>query len=249
MASRTALTLAAVAFLVACKPPPAVTHREAADELLRQSDFAGAAAEYVQSLAADPRQEKLWEKLAYCRAKTGEKRLAAEALVKVAELRPEDARKAEAYRNAAGIFLQGTDRAERAEAERYLVEAVRLEPRDDASLTWLGALAAERGGAQPEGGTVVPAELDKAIGWYAKLIALRPEANAPYLNRRVVLVRYLSYLADERRLEAKRLRKGGAEAADAAERIARLDAKAAELQRLLDETNQRLAPRRKATAT
>lgn len=248
MTFRTALALTVVAALVACKPEPARLHRDNADDLMRESKFAAAAEAYARSLEVDPRQEKVWEKLAYARVKAGEKDLAAEALVKVAALKATDAQKAEVYRNAAGIFLQGTDRDK---AEKYLVETVRLDPADEASLTWLGELASERGGARLDAATAVPAELEKAIGYYGKLIALRPEGKAAHANRRIAVVKYLGYLAEERHGEELRLRKAGRDAtaaAQARERLARLDAKLTELRRMLDESNQKLAPVRKAAA-
>jgi tetratricopeptide (TPR) repeat protein len=245
MLSRTALALAPVLLLLACKQDPAVLHREAGDELLQKSDFAGAAKEYAQSIALDAKQAQVWERLAFCRMKMGEKDQAAEGLVKLADLKPERAQKAEVLRNAAGLYLQSPDRAK---AERYLLEAVRLDPKDEASLTWLGELASEKGGARLDIATAVPAELDKALGYYDRLIAIRPDSGAPYANRRIVCVKYLGHLAEERTREGARLRRGGTDAADARERIARIDAKSAELKRILDESNAKLASLRKPAA-
>jgi tetratricopeptide (TPR) repeat protein len=240
MTFRTALTLVPVVLLVACKPDPAVGHRKQGDDLLQRSDFAGAAAEYAKSLALDPKQEKIWEKLAFCRVKTGENELAAEALVKVADFRPGVPQKAEVFRNAAGIFLQGPDRAK---AERYLAEAVRLDPSDEASLSWLGELAAATGGARFEPAAAVPEALDAAIRYYNRLIELRPGGAAAHANRRVVLEKYLGHLAEEKRREQTSLSGRGRDAgtaAEARERIARIDAKSAELRRMLHESNARL---------
>jgi len=248
MTFRTALALAPIALLLACKADPAVVHRNQGDELLRSSDFGGAAAEYAKSVALDPKQEKVWEKLAFCRVKTGERDLAAEALVKVADFKPGDAQKAEVFRNAAGVFLQGPDRAK---AEKYLVETVRLDPSDETSLTWLGELAAEQGGARVELAPAVPEELDHDIRYYTRLIELRPDGTAAHVNRRIVLVKYLGYLAEEKHREqvqqARRGRDPGA-AAEARERMARIDAKSAELRRMLDESSAKLARGSKAQA-
>jgi tetratricopeptide (TPR) repeat protein len=243
MISIKALALAPVLLLAACSRDPALVHREAGDELLARSDFRGAAAEYAKSIALDPKQANVWERLAFCRVKMGEKDLAAEGLVKLADLKPESAQKAEVFRNAAGIYLQGP---EQGKAERYLVEAVKLDPKDEASLTWLGELASEKGGARLDMATAVPAELDKALGLYDRLIALRPEGGAAYANRRIVCVKYLGWLADERSREEARLRRGGKDAADARERIARMEAKSAELRRIYDESNAKLASLKKA---
>lgn len=246
MTFRTAL--APLALLLACKPDPAAVHRQAGDALMQKSDFAGAAAEYAQSVSLAPAQPKVWEKLAFSHVKAGDKDRAAEALVKLAELEVDPARKADVYRNAAGLFLQGTQQEK---AERFLLEVVRLDPADEASLTWLGELASERGGARAQLAPVVPEELDKAIGYYGRVIALRPESKGAHGNRRIAILKYLAALEDERAAQTARLRRAGrdaAAAADARERIARAEARSAALRPLLAESNERLAPTRKAAA-
>jgi Tfp pilus assembly protein PilF len=244
MTFRTALALA---LLAACKPDPARVHRDAGDDLLSQSSFAKAAAEYAASLAVDPKQASVLEKLAFCRVKTGEPDLAAESLEKLADLKPTDGQKAEVFRNAAGIFLQGPDRAK---AEKFLLATVRLDPKDEASLTWLGELASEKGGARLDIATAVPAELEKALGYYAQLIVLRPDQKAAYANRRIVLVKYINHLTEERSREEARLPRNAKDPAAVAgrERIARIDAKSAELRRMLDEANAKLSTVRNAAA-
>lgn len=247
MTYRTALALTAVVALLACKREPSIVLREQGDDLLQRSDFAGAAAEYEKSLAADPKQDKIWEKLAFCRVKTGEKDRAAEALAKVAELKAGPAEKADVLRNAAGIFLQTPDQAK---AEKYLLEVVHLVPADESSLTWLGEMASQRGGARLELAPAVPAELDKAIGFYGQIIALRPDSKSAHANRRIAVQKYVGYLSDERWKQQNALKKAGrdpAAAAAARDRLAQIDAKAAELKKLLDDSNARLAPQKKAS--
>ncbi len=246
MTFRTALALAALAVLAACKRDPAIVHREAGDDLMSRSDFAGAAAEYAQSVATTPAQPQVWEKLAFAKLKAGDADGAAEALAKKAEAETDPARKAESYRNAAGIYLQGVH-AEK--AEPYLLEAVRVDPKDETSLGWLGELASQRGGARVQTGPVVPAELDAAIGWYGRVIALRPDSRAAHGNRRIAVVKYLAALDDERAAQTARLKRAGkdpAAAEDAKRRIALAEAKQAELQKLLAESNAALSPARAA---
>lgn len=249
MTTRTALAVAVLSLLAACERNPALVHREAGDDLLARSDFKGAAAEYGKSLALAPAQPQLWSKLAFANLKAGDRDGAAEALAKQAEGETEPARKADAYRNAAGIYLQaGTDQDK---AERYLLEAVRVDPADEASFAWLGELASIRGGARVQVGPVVPAELDKAIGWYGRVIAIRPDARAAHANRRIAIVKYLRALDDERAAQAARLSRAGkdaAAAADASDRIAKAGAKKAELQQLLADSDARLSATRKAAA-
>jgi tetratricopeptide (TPR) repeat protein len=246
---RTALALAALALVAACTREPSIVHREAGDDLLAKSEFAGAAAEYAQSLALAPGQAQVWSKLAFAKLKAGDRDGAAEALAKQAESETDPARKVDAYRSAAGIYLQGTDPDK---AERYLLEAVRVDPADESSLGWLGELASIRGGARVQVGPVVPAELDKAIAYYGRVIALKPDARPAHANRRIAIVKYLSALEDERAAQTARLRRAGkdaAAAADARERIAKADAKKAELEALLAETNAKLSAARNAAAT
>lgn len=246
MTFRTALALAVLTLLAACKPDPAIVHREAGDDLLAKSDFAAAAAEYAQSLAVAPAQPKVWEKLAFAKLKAGDRDGAAEALAKHAEVETVVARKADGYRNAAGVYLQGADQEK---AERYLLEAVRVDPADEASLSWLGELASIRGGARMQKGFVVPAELDQAIAYYGRVIALRPENRAAHANRRIAIVKYFAALDDERAAQTARLRRAGkdeAAAADAKGRIASAEAKKKELETVLAESNATLSPARNA---
>lgn len=245
MTVRTALALTAVA-LLACKRDPAIVLREQGDDLLQRSDFQGAAAEYEKSLAADPKQDKVWEKLAFCRVKTGEKDRAAEALAKLADLRATPAEKADVLRNAAGVYLQTP---EQDKAEKYLLQVVHLVPADETSLTWLGEMASQRGGARIELAPANPAELDKAIGFYGQLIALRPDSKPAHANRRIAVTKYLGWISDEKWKQQNAVKRAGRDAAAAAaarEKLAQLDVKAAELKKLLDESNARLAPPKQA---
>ncbi len=249
MTLRTSVALAAVALLAACKRDPSIVHREAGDDLLARSDFAGAAAEYAQSVAVAPAQPEVWQKLAFAKLKAGDRDGAAEALAKQAEVEPAVARKAEAYRNAAGIYLSEGDPGK---AERYLLEAVRVDPSDEASLGWLGEIASIRGGARVQRGPVVLAELDRAIDWYGRVIALRPDNRAAHANRRIAIMKSLPALDDERAAQAARLSRAGkdaAAAADARERIAKAEARKAELEKLLADSAAKLAPARNAAAT
>lgn len=248
MTFRSALALAALALLAACTRDPSIVHREAGDDRMAKSDFAGAAAEYALSLATAPAQPQVWDKLAFAKLKAGDRDGAAEALARHAELETVPARKAEAYRNAAGVYLQEADRDK---AERYLLEAVRADPSDEASLAWLGELASIRGGARVQLGPVVPAELDAAIAYYGRVIALRPDNRAAHANRRIAIVKYLPALDDERAAQTARLQRAGkdaAAAADAKERLAKAAARKEELQKLLAESSATLSPAQKAAA-
>lgn len=243
MTLRPVPALAVLALLAACKPDPSVVHRKAGDDLLSLSNFSGAAEEYEKSLALDPKQVKIWEKLAFCRLKTDDRDRAAEALLKTVPLMPDDKARAEVYRNVAGLYLQTP---ERPKAEQYLLEAVRLDPADEASITWLGEIASQAGGARAQWEPAVPEALEKAIGHYDRLIELRPGSPAAHTNRRIVLVKYLTHLGEQRQLEQrvmKRTRDPQA-IADGRARLAALEAKTQELQKLLDESNEVLSKKK-----
>jgi hypothetical protein len=88
-------------------------------------------------------------------------------------------------------------------------------------------------------GPVVPVELDKAIAYYGRIIALRPDGLAAHANRRIAIVKYLPALEDERAAQTARLKRAGkdaAAAADAKERIAKAEATKAELEALASRT-------------
>jgi len=227
-------------------PDPAAVERQAGDDLFRKQDWIQAAAAYQRSLDANPKQEKTWEKLAAALMRAERRDQAAQALVKTLEFKKDAAQKAEVYRSAAGVFLQS---AQRDQAKPYLLEALKLEPKDEASISWLGELAAFRGGARSNEMPAVAEELDEALVWYGKLIELKPESRAAWAHRRVVLVKYTNLLLERQRAAAESARqKRGAEQAAARERAATLGAKAQELAKQVEEIDRKLAELKKAQA-
>ncbi len=188
---RGALILGALALLTtsACGGPDLATqHRERGDTHLANSEWQKAAEEYDQSLAADPKQEKTWEKKAYAHMQAGEMDKADAALLKTLDLKPDAAKKAEVYRNLAGMYMQ---KANSEKAEMYFLEAVKIDPKDDTSLGWLGEMHSQKGGARDMKAPAVPDELNKAIGWYDKMIAAKPELPTAYLNKRIAVNKLL----------------------------------------------------------
>jgi tetratricopeptide (TPR) repeat protein len=242
---RVGVALALVALATACSPgvDPAAVQRQKGDELMAKSDFAGAAAEYARSLEANPKQEKTWEKLAMCRLRLDDRDGAAAALLKTLDFKADVAQKAEVYRNAAGIYLQAQDGEK---AEKYLQEVLRLLPDDENSLTWLGELASQRGGARSNDGEAVPEQLDAALRYYDRLIILKPDSPVPYIHKRIVLTKYvLHYTARKKAAEQALKHKKKAEQAEALERMAGLQTRIDELRRTLDEVTKKLTELRK----
>jgi tetratricopeptide (TPR) repeat protein len=181
-----------------CKPEPdpAQIHRQAGDLSLRDGRWSQAAKEYGESLDAAPAQEKVWERKAFAHMQAGELDAAEAALLRTLEFRAEPERKAEVYRNVAGMFLQ-KNAPER--AEKYFAQAAAADPRDALSIQWLAEMASQRGGARDGRAPLVAEELQKALGYYDQALAVRPDDSALLIGKRIVLAKFLE---DERlRLE------------------------------------------------
>ncbi len=190
--SRVALLIGALALAgtTACskEPDQAQIHRDAANALLQDGKWNEAAQEYAKSLEADPKQEKMWERKAYCHMQAGALEDAEAALLKMLELKTEPAAKAEVYRNIAGMYMQKTVMDK---AEKYFLEASKVDPKDAMSLQWLGEIYSQRGGARDMKAPAVPESLQKALDYYDKAIAINPNEPALYLNKRIVMGKYM----------------------------------------------------------
>jgi tetratricopeptide (TPR) repeat protein len=177
---------------------PAEKHRSAGNTLMKQKKYKEATEEYAKSLAIDPKQDKLWETKAMAHVHAGEQDLADESMVKMAENRADPLGKAEVYRNLAGYHVGKGDAGK---GELYFSKAVELNPNDDVSLAWLGEIYAQRGGARGKA-PVNSGYLEKSLGYYDRVLALTPTAANPHINKRIALIKYMSYLTEEKtRLE------------------------------------------------
>jgi tetratricopeptide (TPR) repeat protein len=184
------LAIAAIWLATGCKPDPAEEHRNKAINFANQSQWKEAIDEYALSLQADPKQEKLWEEKAYAHMQLQENEPFEQAMVKLAELKPDNAKKAEIYRNIGGVFIQ---KGLADEAEKNFMKAVALNPKDDQSLGWIAEIWAQRGGARAMGMPAKPEALDKALEYTDKVIALKPDETAGYINKRIALTKYIDY--------------------------------------------------------
>jgi tetratricopeptide (TPR) repeat protein len=184
------LGVAALALATGCKPDPATEHREKAINFSNQSQWKEAIDEYALSLQADPKQEKLWEEKAYAHMQLQENEPFEQAMVKLAELKPDNLKKAEIYRNIGGVFVQ---KGLGDQAEKNFMKAVELNPKDDQSLGWIAEIWAQRGGARSMGVPAKPEALDKALEFTDKVIALKPNETAGYINKRIALMKYVDY--------------------------------------------------------
>jgi len=189
---RVVLVLGALALsgTTACKEESdaAVAHRQAGDQHITKAEWKQAADEYGLSLQANPKQEKVWEKKAYAHMQDGNMAEAETAILKTIDFKPDAAQKAEVCRNLASAYLQKNDADK---AEKYFNEALKYDPKDDVAMSWLGEIYSGRGGARDMKAEAIPAHLDKAIEYYDKVSAIKPELPTPYLNKRIVVAKYM----------------------------------------------------------
>jgi len=229
-----ALLIAAASLCApACQKPPteAEIHLAKGNELFAKSDFAGAGAALEQSLKLQPQQDvKVWEKAAFSYMKAGNTDKAAELLVKASENGPKE-KKLEALRNVAGMYLQAQQGDK---AEQYFLEVMKLDPKDDQSLSWLAEIASIRGGARDMKAQALTPALEVAMGRYDQVIALTPKAPGPYVNKRIALIKYINHLIQQR--DAMKNKK----------EVQILQAKIDQLKATLDETTRQLSEISKA---
>jgi len=241
-----ALLLSGLAAACTAAPDPATVSRQQGDDLFKKSDWAAAAAAYQKSLEANPKQEKVWERLAASQMRLEEREKAAQSLLKTLDFKKDAAQKAEVYRSAAGVFLQSV---ERDKAKPYLLEVLKLEPKDEASVSWLGELAAFRGGARSNEMPAVAEDLEEAAKWYSRLIELKPDSRTAWAHKRVVLVKHTNLFLERRRAaEDSARQKRKADQAEAKERAALFGARALELSRQVEEIDKKLGELKKAQA-
>ncbi len=244
-----ALALAAAA--PGCKeepPTPAKIHLQNGDKHRVAKEWKQAAEEYGKSLEADPTQDKVWETKAYCHQQDGDMDATAATLVKMAESKKDPVEKAKLMRTVANLWMQKGDMKN---AEASFLEAVKLLPTDDESLSWLGEIHSQRGGARDGKAPAVPDELDKALALYEKVAGLKPDAPAAYINQRVALTKLVGYqkkIKDEAEAEATAAGKDKDKAAAATTRADAAKAKMEELQKRMETVTAKLIEANKKAA-
>lgn len=246
------LALVAVVSLsgaVACgkkEPTPAELKLAKANELFKAADYAAAGPEFEAALKLDPKQDvKIWEKGAFAYLKAGNLDKAAELLLGTLDPKAGTERKLETYRNLAGMYLGASAHDK---AEQYFGEVMKLDPKDEQSLSWMAEIASIRGGARANKGPVRTDQLDLALARYDQVSALNPNLPAPYINQRIAIGRYLGHLAEQKAAaeqdarESKDKQKKEAMLAAAQKFQGRID----ELKGKLEETNKKLGAANKA---
>ncbi len=244
------LVVVAVVALSACKkdPTPSELAHAKGDELYAKADYAGAAKAFDESLVADPKQPvKDYEKAAFSHMKAGNFDRSAELLLATLAQKTDDAGKIETYKNVAGMYMQSAGRPDKAEA--YFQKAFELDPKDDQTLAWLGQISKDLGGASATTTEADPKHLDKALERYDALIALTPAVPAPYVNKRIVLIKYIEHLGRLKAEAEKSAEENKADkdvAGDFLETAKKHQARAEELKLVLDDVSKKLGEVMKA---
>ncbi len=248
MSTRTLALAAALAVSACSKPEPFDTARVKGSELLTKSDFAGAAVEYEKSLELKPDQDvKVWDRAAFANMKANKYDRAAELLEKSLERRPDPAAKSETLRNIAGMYLQSAHDSDN--AEKYFLKAVALDPKDEQALGWLAEISSQRGGVRVQTAEAQPEHLKIALQRYDAVIAINPTKPDAFINKRIVLVKYIEFLNKQKLsilADAEAQKKDKDAYADMQQQAADTQARVDELKAMLDETSKKLGEINKA---
>jgi tetratricopeptide (TPR) repeat protein len=178
-----------LATVVACKGNAVAMHRDKGYEYADKGDWKNSAAEFGESLRLAPNQETIWEQKAYAHLQLKEYDDAAAALYKFADFKKEPPKKAAVLRNLGGMYMQAPDLDK---AEKAFAKAFEVDPTDDQALTWLGEIYSQRGGARSAASADANA-LRKALEYYDKVIAIKPDIPASYINERIAFTKLLDY--------------------------------------------------------
>lgn len=234
--NRFASARALVVFLVAfasCKGNAVATHRDKGYEYADKGDWQQAAAEFGESLRLDPNQETVWEQKAYAHLQIKEYDQAAAAMYREAELKKAPDKKAAVLRNVGGMYMQALDYDK---AEKAFSKAVEADPKDDQSLTWIGEIYSQKGGAR----SAIPADpnaLQKAVQYYDKVIAIKPDIPSSYINERIVFTKLLEY---EQKEKDAALKDAAAAPKKDAAKVQELQAAAADHQARIDQLKKQI---------
>ncbi|RKH02663.1 tetratricopeptide repeat protein [Corallococcus sp. CA053C] len=172
------------------KEEKAKEHRVKGTNFLADKNYAEATKEYEESLKIDPTQEKVWEKKAFAHLQAGQTEEAAQSAMKLLDFAKTPDDRAAVYRNVAAMYAKSGPLEK---AEQYFQEALKINPKDADSLSWIAEVHSRRGGARDMAAPAVPEELEKALKVYDQVLALNPNSANTYLNKRIVMAKYMEH--------------------------------------------------------
>lgn len=170
-------------------------HRTAGDKHRVAEQWQQAAEEYGKSLDADPTQDKIWEMKAYCHDKAGDTNATVATLMKFAETKTNPATKAKLIRHCAYLWNQ---KGNLEKAEVYYLDATKVLATDDESYMWLAEIHMVKGGAKDMKADAIPDELAKAYDYCSKVVQIKPNATAAYINQRLILLKLQAHYKKQR---------------------------------------------------
>jgi tetratricopeptide (TPR) repeat protein len=210
-------------------------HEKAAEALLKYVEF-----------VKDPKEKTDLYRVAADEFRQANKVEDAEqALLKVMATKEKTEEKAELWRVIADQYRQAGNLDA---AEAKFNEALKLNPKDEASLGWLAAIYSKRGGTERATAVAVPEQLDKAIAYLDQVIALNPDYPFSYINKRIVMAKYVQYEQQQQQAaetEAQAQKKNKAKAAEALAQAADHQKKADEYRKQYDELTQKFTEAQK----
>jgi tetratricopeptide (TPR) repeat protein len=210
-------------------------HEKAAEALLK----------YLE-LTKDPavKPDELYRVIADEFRQAGMPDEAEKALLKVMETKATPEEKGELYRIIADQFLKSGNLDQ---AESRFNEALKFNPKDEASLGWLAAIYSKRGGTENKDAPAVPEHLDKALQYLDQVIALNPEYPFTYINKRIVMAKYMMH--EQQQMQAAQLEatrsKNKAKAAAAQAKAAEHQKRAEDFQKQFQELTEKFTEAQK----
>lgn len=231
------------------KPDPADLARQQGNVLFKKGEYNKAGAEYEKAISLDSKPElKQYETAAFAYMKGGELDKAAELLLKTLEFKKTKEEKLAVYRNITGMYLQASSGGD---AEKYFFEILNLEPNDASAMGWIAEIYSSRGGARANAKETIPADLSKALEWYEKILANKPDDPGPWVNKRIIynkLVGYYTGLKAQAEADALANKKDKETAEDFRKQAVEAQAKIDETTKLLEDANLKVTELVKARA-
>jgi tetratricopeptide (TPR) repeat protein len=214
-------------------------------QLSQHEEGAKALQKYMEYRKDPAERLELTQSIADQLQKAGKLDEAKAELLKLMETKKDAVEKSELQRTIAEMYRKSGDLDN---AENAFNEAVKINPKDEASLGWLGAIYAKRGGVEGKDTPAVPEHLDKALQYYDQVIALNPAYPFTYINKRIVMAKYAMHEQKQAQVAdaESKVTKNKAKAAELAAKAQEHQKRAQEFQKQFDELTQKFTEAQKA---